>query len=67
MGIIAAIRRWFSPPMPPSRVGPMTPACSVREAADRKVGRPGRNEQDRLDEALEETLPTSDPVSIRIE
>jgi hypothetical protein len=31
------------------------------------MGRPGSNEQQRLDEALDETFPASDPVSTRIE
>jgi hypothetical protein len=35
--------------------------------ADRPLGRPGRNDQQRLDEALEETFPASDPISTRIE
>lgn len=47
--------------------GPMTPATVKRNPADRKIGPPGRNEQDRLDEALEESFPSSDPPSTRIE
>ena len=31
------------------------------------LGEPGRNTDQRLDEAIEESFPASDPVSIRIE
>ena len=31
------------------------------------LGEPGRNTEARLDEAIEESFPASDPVSIRIE
>jgi hypothetical protein len=31
------------------------------------LGEPGRNTDERLDEAIEESFPASDPVSIRIE
>ena len=47
--------------------GPMTPATGAANPADRKLGRPGRNQEDRLDEALEESFPSSDPPSTRIE
>ncbi len=46
--------------------GPMTPA-SAPVYPDRPLGPPGHNEEDRLDEALEESFPTSDPPSTRIE
>ena len=49
------------------RKTPMTPATSPVNAADSDIGRPGENEENRLDEALEESFPASDPVSIRIE
>lgn len=35
--------------------------------ADAPIGPPGRNAEDRLDEALQETFPASDPISTRIE
>jgi hypothetical protein len=44
----------------------MTPA-SVPVYPERPLGPPGKNEEDRLDEALEESFPTSDPPSTRIE
>ena len=47
--------------------GPMTPATVPGNPADRPIGPPGRNLQDRLDEALEESFPSSDPPSTRIE
>jgi hypothetical protein len=31
------------------------------------IGTPGENEEDRLDEAIDESFPASDPVSVRIE
>lgn len=46
---------------------PMTPATSGANPADAPIGPPGDNEDDRLDEALEESFPASDPVSVRIE
>jgi hypothetical protein len=46
---------------------PVTQATVPVNPADAPMGTPGRNEEQRLDEALQETFPTSDPVSIRIE
>lgn len=46
--------------------GPMTPATTDVHAADTQIGPPGQNDDDRLDEALQESFPTSDPVSIQI-
>ena len=46
--------------------GPMTPATHDAQAADAPIGQPGDNDEDRLDEALQESFPTSDPVSIQI-
>jgi hypothetical protein len=47
--------------------GPMTPATAPPKRPEPPMGRPGSNEQQRLDEALDETFPASDPVSTRIE
>lgn len=41
-------------------VGPDTPAA-------RDLGEPGRNTERRLDEAVEETFPASDPIAVHIE
>lgn len=46
--------------------GPMTPATIKDHAADSHMGTPGDNEEERLDEALQESFPTSDPVSIKV-
>jgi hypothetical protein len=46
---------------------PITPSTSPRNAADVNIGPPGRNLESRLDEALEESFPASDPVSVHIE
>jgi hypothetical protein len=35
--------------------------------ADTPIGPPGENAEDRLDEAIQETFPASDPVSTRID
>jgi ribosomal protein S12 methylthiotransferase accessory factor YcaO len=46
--------------------GPTTPSTSKHHAADSHMGTPGHNEEERLDEALKESFPTSDPVSIQV-
>jgi len=46
---------------------PMMPALQAIHAADTPLGKPGENLEDRLDEAIQESFPASDPVSIRIE
>lgn len=48
------------------RPGPMTPATTDVHASEAPMGKPGHNLDDRLDEALQESFPTSDPVSIQI-
>jgi hypothetical protein len=35
--------------------------------ADTPLGEPGRNDDERLDEALQETFPGSDPIATHIE
>ena len=47
--------------------GPMTQATVPVQPADMPMGVPGRNEEERLDEALHESFPGSDPVSVHIE
>jgi hypothetical protein len=60
-----------SPALPatsdPSKRGPVTQSTVVVNPADTPMGEAGRNEEERLDEALQESFPTSDPVSVRIE
>jgi hypothetical protein len=46
---------------------PVTPSLPAPQPADKDLGQPGRNEEERLDEALEETMPGSDPISVHIE
>jgi hypothetical protein len=70
------IRRWAVGDKKPSKDrakstkkkerGPMTPASSP-VYPDHPLGPAGRNEEDRLDEALDESFPTSDPPATRIE
>lgn len=45
----------------------MTPALATVNAADTPIGPTGENEEDRLDEAIQETFPASDPIAICIE
>ena len=56
------------PPAPshPLTAGPTTPSIHTLQPADANLGEPGNNEEERLDEALQETMPTSDPVSLKI-
>ena len=46
---------------------PVTQAVVPVSAADTPIGPPGENEDDRLDEAIQETFPASDPISTHIE
>jgi hypothetical protein len=47
--------------------GPMTQAMVRVNPADTPIGTPGRNLDQRLDEAVEETFPASDPIAVHIE
>ena len=58
-------RATSSSPKKRPRPGPMTPATAPYP--EHPIGPAGRNEQDRLDEALEESFPTSDSPTTRIE
>ena len=49
------------------RPGPATPSLVTINAADAPLGVPGRNQELRLEEALQETFPASDPISTGIE
>ena len=51
----------------PAHRGPMTTATVPVNPADTHMGEPGRNDDERLDEAIQESFPTSDPISVRIE
>jgi hypothetical protein len=46
---------------------PITQATVPVSAADTPIGPAGRNAESRLDEAIHETFPASDPISIRID
>jgi hypothetical protein len=46
---------------------PITQPTVPANPADADLGEPGRNTEQRLDEALMETFPTSDPIATRIE
>jgi hypothetical protein len=49
------------------RRAPVTPSEVTATPADTPIGPPGQNDDDRLDEAIQETFPASDPISLRIE
>lgn len=53
-------------PGPAANPAPMTPSLKTKQPADAPLGEPGENEEERLDEALQESMGTSDPVSIKI-
>ncbi len=46
---------------------PITQAVVPKTPADAPIGPPGENADSRLDEAIEETFPASDPISIQID
>jgi hypothetical protein len=46
---------------------PVTQAVVPVSPADTPIGPPGENLEDRLDEAIQETFPASDPISTRID
>jgi hypothetical protein len=47
--------------------GPVTQSLVPLSPADTVIGPPGANVEQRLDEAIQETYPASDPISVRIE
>jgi hypothetical protein len=49
------------------RPGPVTQSLVPLNAADAPLGAPGRNMELRLDEAIQETFPASDPIAVHIE
>ena len=49
------------------RPGPVTQSLVDIHPADSPMGVPGRNQELRLEEALQETFPASDPISTAIE
>jgi len=49
------------------RPGPTTQSLVTVTPADMSLGEPGHNTELRLDEALQETFPGSDPIATQIE
>ena len=49
------------------RPGPVTQSLVTVNPADTHMGVPSRDQEQRLDEALQETFPGSDPISTGIE
>jgi signal transduction histidine kinase len=47
--------------------GPVTQATVSVNPADTDLGVPGHNVQERLDEAIQETFPASEPIALHIE
>jgi hypothetical protein len=66
---VARSRRRSAPPLRAltRRPGPTTPSLVAINPADALLGEPGRNQELRLEEALQETFPASDPISTGIE
>jgi hypothetical protein len=72
LGLLVAVavrRRWSRRAPVPSRPrpGPVTQAVVSVNPGDLDLGVPGRNAELRLDEALQETFPASDPIATHIE
>jgi hypothetical protein len=63
---IALLERWRRRAERAARP-PVTQAVVPRTPADRPMGPPRRNVEERLDEAVEETFPASDPIAVHIE
>jgi hypothetical protein len=69
-GLVLLIQRWRARARTEAAIrdrGPVTQATVPTSPADAPIGPPGRNREDRLDEALEESFPASDPVAVHIE
>jgi hypothetical protein len=47
--------------------GPVTQAMVPNRPAHAGLGQPGHNLEERLDEAIEESFPASDPIAVSIE
>lgn len=52
--------------VPAATTGPTTPSLATIQAADAPMGEPGHNLEERLDQALQESMFTSDSVAIMI-
>jgi hypothetical protein len=52
---------------PATDAKPVTQATVPVNPADTPIGKPGENLEERLDEAIQESFPASDPVSTHIE
>jgi hypothetical protein len=65
--ITAGPRHAGYPTVMTPRHPPVTQALVPVSAADTPIGPPGKNLEDRLDEAIQETFPASDPISTAIE
>ena len=65
--LVFGARRGSRSPDTGARRGPVTPAIMPLNPADLDLGTPGQNTEARLEEALQETFPASDPIATHIE
>ena len=67
LGTVLVWSEWNRRQSRRSKGRPVTQALVPITPADMPIGQPGENLEDRLDEAVHETFPASDPISVRIE
>lgn len=67
LGYLVGNKRRRPEVAPGGRRAPVTQSTVAVNPADTPMGVPGRNDEERLDEAIQESFPGSDPISVRIE
>jgi len=66
-GVARMLRRRGNRAGRPRARPPMRPATALLEPADSGISEPRRKVEQRLDEALRQTFPASDPIAVTVE